>query len=93
MENVPAWALDDQELRKLIERCFPNPRQRAAAARMVRIVYLYYRTGFTAAQIGEQLQMSTRAVEESLRRINKTVSRPAKPRGRPKKETDAPDNL
>lgn len=85
MKKVPVWALDDQKIRELIKRCFPSPGQRKNAARMVRIIYLYYRAGTTAAVVAEELKMSVRAVEESLRRINKTVNRQVKPRGRPKK--------
>lgn len=84
MKTVPVWALDDEKIKELIRRCFPNPSQRNRAARMVRIIYLYYRAGTTAALIAEELKMSVGAVEESLRRINKTMSRPIKPRGRPK---------
>jgi Glu-tRNA(Gln) amidotransferase subunit E-like FAD-binding protein len=85
MERVPVWALDDAKIRELIERCYPGGKRKELAARMVRIVYAYYRTGATATKIAEALGMSVKAVEESLRRINKTMNRPIKPRGRPKK--------
>ena len=90
MKNVPAWALDDNKLKELIKRCFPSPNQRNQALRMLRIIYLYYRAGTTAGVIAEELKMSVRSVEMVLRRINRTINTPAKPRGRPKK--NAKDN-
>ncbi len=93
MKRVPVWALDDEKIKELIRRCFPNPNQRTKAGRMIRIIYLYYRTGLTAAGVAEELKMSVRAVEESLRRINKTISRPARPRGRPRKNVDSIQNF
>jgi hypothetical protein len=87
MARVPVWALDDTKIKELIERCFPSPKQKKSALRMIRIIYLYYRVGSTAGHIAEELNMSVRAVEEVIRRINKTMDRPAKPRGRPKKNT------
>lgn len=85
MKRVPVWALDDEKIKGLIQRCFPNFSQRERAGRMIRIIYLYYRAGLTAAGVAEELKMSVKAVTESLRRINRTMNRPAKPRGRPKR--------
>lgn len=82
MKRVPVWATDDEKIRQLVRRCFPSPNQRKSAVRMVSIIYRYYRVGETAGKIAEDLGMSIRAVEESLRRINKTANRPIKPRGR-----------
>lgn len=88
MKRIPLWALDDEKLKELIKRCFPSPKQRKSALRMLRIIYLYYRAGSTAGAIAEELKISVRAVEESLRRINKTMNRPIKPRGRPRKNAE-----
>ena len=93
MKRVPVWALNDERIKELIKRCFPSSNQKKRAGRLVRIIYLYYRVGLTAGTVAEELKMSVRAVEESLRRINKTIARPAKPRGRPKKIEYADTNL
>jgi transposase len=85
MKRVPVWALDDDKLKEIVTRCFPHQSQKKQALRMLRIIYLYYRAGTTAGVIASELHMSIRAVEESIRRINKTANRPPKPRGRPKK--------
>lgn len=88
MKKVPVWALDDDKLKELIKRCFPSPGQKKQALRMLRIIYLYYRAGTTAGVIAEELHMTVHAVEESIRRINKTMARPVKGRGRPKKNAE-----
>jgi len=87
MKKVPVWALDDTKIKELVKRRYPGPKQKKYALRMVRMIYLYYRVGNTAGAVAEELKMSVRAVEEALRRINKIVDRPAKPRGRPRKNT------
>jgi hypothetical protein len=88
MRKVPVWALSDEEIKKLVKRCYPGPGQRAQAARMVVIVCRYYRLGDTAGKIAGDLQMTLKAVEMVLRRINRTASRPEKPRGRPEKNSE-----
>lgn len=92
MLRVPSWAMDDNKIRELVKRCFPNPAQRDRAARMVRIIYLYYRTGLPATHIAEDLHLSLKAVKHIISRANKTMVRPAKPRGRPRKETNGENN-
>lgn len=78
------WALDDEKVKGLVNRCY-RFYPRAAAARMVRIVYLYYRAGQTAGQVAHELKMTLGAVEKVIARINKAANRPARPVGRPKK--------
>lgn len=86
MGKVPMWALDDSKIKELVNRCFPFGGNRPhLAARMVRVIHLYYRLGDTAAAIGEQLKMTEQAVDQLIRRANKTINRPMKPRGRPRK--------
>jgi hypothetical protein len=85
MKKIPVWALSDTEIRKLVKRCFPSPKQHKQAARMVVIVYKYYRAGDTAGKIAEELNMSLGAVKQLLIRINRVAKSPAKPRGAPKR--------
>ena len=88
MQKVPVWALDDAKIRELVQRCYPGENQKHLAARMVRIVYAYYRAGATATKIAEGLGISVNAVKMVLRKMNKTVNRPIRARGRPKKNRD-----
>lgn len=99
MKRVPVWALDDAKLKELINLRFPkaniDPKQRALAARMVRLIYLYYRVGLTTDTVAEELKMTRNAVECSLKRLNKGMSKPFKPSHRPKKadRIDAPNEV
>jgi hypothetical protein len=85
MKKVPVWALNDAEIKTLVKRCFPSPKQYNQAARMVVIIYKYYRAGDTAGKIAEELNMSLGAVKQALIRVNRVANRPAKSRGRPKR--------
>ena len=90
MEKVPVWALDDEKIKQYINTMFPkaktNKEQRTRAAKIVRILYLYYRVGETRAGVAEQVGMTEKAVEMVLRRVNKVMSGPhMRPKGRPKK--------
>lgn len=89
MQKIPVWAFDDQKIKELISSRFPkidtNQKQRMLAARMVRVIYLYYRTGFTAAQVAEQLNMTLKAVERLLARVKEAMGKPLNPPHCPKK--------
>ena len=89
MKAVPVWALDDQKIKQYVQLRFPkartNPNQRKSAARMVRLIYLYYRTGATASGVAEELKMTVGAVEQALIRLNRQMKSPLKPSHRPKK--------
>ena len=54
-KNIPAWALDDKKVQEIVLRSFPklatNMKQRARAARWVRIIFLYFRREFTVGDI------------------------------------------
>ena len=93
MKRIPVWALDDEKIKTFIEYRFPkaktDPRQRRLAARMVRLIYLYYRAGETNIKIAGELKMSLNAVDCALHRINKAMGRPLKRVGRPKKNHDS----
>lgn len=85
LENSPTWAFDDAKIKELVVRCFPGGKRRNLAGRMVLAIYLYYRVGETAETIGERLNMPKTAVDQLIRRANRTANRPVKTRGRPKK--------
>ena len=83
------WALDDEKVKELIKCRFPkaatDPKQRKLAARMLRLIHLYYRVGSTSGAVAEELKMSVGAVEKMLLRLNNQMSGPLKPSHRPKK--------
>jgi hypothetical protein len=93
MKKVPVWAFDNEQIKQLVRRCFPGPKQKKLAARLVSIIYRYYRKGDTAARIASDLNMTVEAVEQSLIRINRTVKRPVKRRGRPKNTVGIPGTI
>lgn len=88
MKKVPVWALDDKKIKELIKLRFPkfetDPEQRRLAARMIRLLHLYYRVGATTDSVAEELKMTRKAVEMAIRRVNKQMSLPLKPSHRPK---------
>lgn len=88
MKRVPVWALDDEKVKQLIRYRFPraatSPNQRRLAARMLRLIYLYYRVGSTTGAVAEELKMSLNAVKCMIRRINKAMEEPLRPSHRPK---------
>jgi len=92
MKKVPVWALDDAKIKELIKLRFPkaatDPEQRKSAARMIRLIYLYYKVGETMGTVAEELHMTVNSVHMMLRRLNKQMSRPLKPSHRPKKKGD-----
>ncbi len=83
MKKVPVWALDDEKIRDLVERCFPKARtsQKQQASRMVRVVYMYYRVGMTAQAIADELKTTLKAIKMVLYRLQKVVNTPKTPRG------------
>jgi hypothetical protein len=52
---IPDWALDDVKIQEIVLRSFPklhiDGKQRAGAARWVRVIFLYFRREFTEGQI------------------------------------------
>jgi DNA-binding NarL/FixJ family response regulator len=90
MTKVPVWALDDSKIAELIKLRFPkansDPKQRFLAARMIRIIYLYYRNGATAGTIAEELKTTVSVVKHVIARVSRQMSsqEPLKPSHRPK---------
>lgn len=91
LKSAPVWYLDDSKIAKHIEHCFPKFKtdlaQSALAARMAKLIHLYYRSGKTNASIAIELKMTLSAVDCAIYKINKAMNRPIKRRGRPKKNT------
>lgn len=89
MRNVPVWANDNERIKQYIRTKFPkmdiDPTQRKLAARTVRLIYLYYVEGSTAAQVAEALGMTRPAVDMAVYRLRKLMTTPPRPRGRPRK--------
>lgn len=85
----PAWTKSDEKIKALLLKSFPklqtNVRQRKAAARWMRVIYLYHRTGFSKGQIAQELGESVGAVKMIIIRINRAAKGLTGPRGRPKK--------
>ena len=89
MLRVPSWAMDDNKIRDYIRSRFPkmatDEKQRARAGRIVRIINLYYRVGYTRASVAEELHLSPSVVGQIIYRLERAMLKPAKKPGRPKK--------
>lgn len=92
MRRVPPWAIDDNRIKEYVLSRFPKAdkdyEQRRKAARIVRIIYLYYRVGETRASVAEQLHISDNAVKEVIKRLKAAMSKPLNPPHRTKKKAD-----
>jgi hypothetical protein len=89
MRKIPVWALDDEKIKQFIESRFPNTKtdseQYRLASRMIRLIYLYYRTGATAQAVAEELKITRGAVKTLIHRISKAMGQVLKLSHRPKK--------
>lgn len=94
---IPMWTKSDVQIRKLLQMVFPklahSARQRKSAARWLRIIYLYFRVGWTYRQIADELHVSRIIVRDVLRSIRRVVNgrsangsgKRGRKRGRPNK--------
>lgn len=91
MKRIPVWAVDDEKIKQYINTKYPKAQtdlgQRASAARILRIVYLYYRVGSTAAAISEDLKISRNAVKCVIKRLERVMGSALRGKGRPKNAT------
>jgi hypothetical protein len=94
--EVPAWALNDKEIQKLLLRVFPllktSKAAQRAAGRWARIIHLLYHMQMSTPQVAEEMGMTLNA----LKMVVKGIRRVAKgrrydnrgpwlrPRGRPR---------
>jgi hypothetical protein len=98
MKRVPVWANDDEQVRLLLLKIFPklkiNEKQRARAVRWMRVIYLYFRVGWTSGKIASELGLRDVIVRNIVRDIRRAANgkrsdtgaeRSIRPRGRPKK--------
>lgn len=86
--EVPAWTLNDAEVRKVILRAFPTTRssraafQRSrqplrsiaqAAGRWMRIIHLYYRMQMSNSQVAKEMGESLNTVKMTLKSIRRVA--------------------
>lgn len=95
--NPPKWTRTNEGIQIVIRRAFPhfetNKRQRLAAARWARIIYLYFRVGYTYSQIAEEMKLQSASsrrpyckVETIIRSIHRVAAgRAARLGGRSRK--------
>lgn len=83
------WALDDEKIKELIRLRFPkagvDPVQRKLAARMIRLIHMYYRVGATTEVVSAELKMSYGATQSMIYRINRAMKSALRPSHRLKK--------
>jgi hypothetical protein len=97
--KTPDWANNDGKIREFVTRAFPklstNTRQQEGARRWVRVVYLYFRMGYTYTQTAEEMNLTSgqiRGIIQSLKRAANglwakgTKRHGIRPSGRPKKK-------
>jgi hypothetical protein len=89
MKRVPVWAMDDDKIRQYILCHFPNlntdPESRRLAARIVRVIHLYYRVGATTGTVAEELKLTITTVEKIIRKLNRGMVKPLVSRGKGKR--------
>lgn len=77
--NVPAWALDNEQVKRILLRSFPKLnektdagiRQCVKAARWIRVIQLYFRVGWTEAKVAAEMNLSQQTVHGIIRSIRR----------------------
>lgn len=95
--DIPAWTLNDKEVRKVLLRSFPKLRtdnaQAIRAGRWMRLIHLYYRVQMSNTQVSKEMGMTLNATKMALKSIRRVARgqrtdnvRPLglTPRGRPR---------
>lgn len=71
----PIWTKSDKKIQELITRSFPkvqsSPTQRAAAAKWVSVIHLYFRMGYTRSQIAHELGSTYTKIKGIIRSITR----------------------
>jgi hypothetical protein len=90
--EIPEWTKSDETVQQVLLASFPKWKvrqwHRNGAARWVRVIHLYYRMNMTQGQVAEEMDLSLKAVNHILTRMNKVATglsangRPRRPRGR-----------
>lgn len=95
-KKIPAWALDDKAVRRLLLTSFPklqsNRKQRDRASRWNQIIALYFRLNMSKTATAQELGLKRTIVHRAIQRIHHVAAglrangspRGGK-RGRPKK--------
>lgn len=93
-KEIPAWALSDEETRKIMLKAFPklltDPKQRKSAARWAAVVHLFYRMNMSKSGVAHELKIRRTNVNRIVQRLKDHASGKSKSRGRPKKEVLSP---
>ena len=75
--KTPDWANNDGKIREFVTRAFPklstNTRQQEGARRWVRVVYLYFRMGYTYTQTAEEMNLTPNQVVGIIRNIRRAA--------------------
>jgi hypothetical protein len=73
----PKWARTDKGIQKIIRLAFPhfetNERQRKFAARWARVIYLYFRVGYTYSQIAEEMKLYSKIPNRPYNTVEMTI--------------------
>ena len=73
----PDWVNNDAKIKGFIIRAFPkldtDPRQVEAARRWVRVVYLYFRMGYTNTQTAEEMNLTLDQVGSIIRSLRRAA--------------------
>lgn len=76
--GIPAWVLNDAEVRKVLLRSFPklhtDIKQREAAGRWSRIIHLYYRMQMPNSQVAKEMGITVNVLKMALKHMRR-VSR------------------
>jgi len=95
MRKMPEWMYHKKNLGELLLRVFPklktDERQRKNAARWLEIISLYFKSGWSAQSVAEQLSITEKKVYDTAQRITRagaglrtTGKQRTGKRGRPK---------
>jgi hypothetical protein len=75
--KTPEWANNDGKIREFVTRAFPklstSARQQEGARRWVRVVYLYFRMGYTYTQTAEEMNLTSGQVLGILRNLRRAA--------------------
>lgn len=75
---IPAWALSDTEVQKILQRSFPfwrtNKTAKARAGRWMRIIHLYYRMQMPISQVASELGTTVGVILTITRSMKRAAS-------------------
>jgi|ERR1700674_3480292 len=75
--NIPAWALDNEYIKKLLLKIFPkmnsDRRQRDRSGRWARVIYLFFTSARPASEVADAMGISEKKVNDTALRITRAV--------------------